>query len=111
MIFTSHIKKLCSKLHCQRVSGSKFSHMNPVFVFLLSESGEDNYHTHASKFLVRPNYVVIFVAILSCNVHCQLWLTTSDARVGGQVSASERRGNTIKGFKDFCLKAMARIWP
>ena len=25
--------------------------------------------------------------------------------------ASERRGNTLKGFKDFYLKAEARIWP
>jgi len=24
---------------------------------------------------------------------------------------SERRGNTSEGFKDFCLKAKARIWP
>ena len=25
--------------------------------------------------------------------------------------ASERRGNTLKGFKDLFLKATARIWP
>ena len=27
------------------------------------------------------------------------------------VTASERRGNTLKRFKDFYLKATAGIWP
>jgi len=27
------------------------------------------------------------------------------------VIASERRGNTLTGFKDFYLQAKARIWP
>jgi len=27
------------------------------------------------------------------------------------LSASERRGSNLKGFKDFNLKAKARIWP
>ena len=26
-------------------------------------------------------------------------------------SASERRGNNLKGSEDFCQKAKARIWP
>jgi len=28
-----------------------------------------------------------------------------------QESASERRGNNSQSFRDFCLKAKARIWP
>ena len=30
---------------------------------------------------------------------------------GGLAAALERRGNTLTGFKDFNLKAEARIWP
>ena len=30
---------------------------------------------------------------------------------GRRVSASERRGSRLKGFKDFYLKAKAKIWP
>ena len=29
----------------------------------------------------------------------------------GLQAAAERRGNNLKGRKDFCLKAKARIWP
>ena len=31
--------------------------------------------------------------------------------LGFRVSASERRGDTLKDFKDFYLEVKARIWP
>jgi len=33
------------------------------------------------------------------------------ARIAGRQSASEQKDNNLKGFKEFYLKAKARIWP
>jgi len=42
----------------------------------------------------------------------RLHWTRREASQGGQsVAAAERRGNNLKGLKDFNLKAKAIIWP
>ena len=43
----------------------------------------------------------------------QAILSTSSQMINHSyvLSASERRGNNFNDFRDFCLKATARIWP
>jgi len=51
---------------------------------------------------------VVYVA-RQCGGHSGTSRAPSAASSAG--TASERRGNTLTGFKDFYLKAKARIWP
>jgi len=44
-------------------------------------------------------------------VEMSRWLARSTDVIECPRDRSERRGNTLKGFKDLYLRAKARIWP
>ena len=57
-------------------------------------------------------WIISFNGLTSCVVLGRECIHhTAVAAASFACTASERRGNNLKGFKDFYLKAKARIWP